>query len=170
MKLYVSIDDTDNKESFGTGRMARMLSEGMQEQGLIARASITRHQFLIHPDIPYTSHNSSACIEADGEAGDLESIFKFSAAFLASHHHTGSNPGLCVGQEKGIAPGARRIRPSCPEGGNRHRRGEGTFRSARHRPVVEGETGQGIIGADGEWACGARETTEGSSGCRESGR
>ncbi len=149
MKLYVSIDDTDNKESFGTGRMARMLSEGLHEQGLIGRASITRHQFLIHPDIPYTSHNSSACIEADGEAGNLESIFEFSAAFLASHHHAGSNPGLCVGQEKGIAQ-------ELVEFGLRAQReviaiDEARALSDRLGIVLwwQGETGQGIIGAMG---------------------
>ncbi len=149
MKLYVSIDDTDNKESFGTGKMARMLSDGLREQHLIGHATITRHQFLIHPDIPYTSHNSSACIEADEEAGDSRSIFEFSAAFLTSHFHVGSNPGLCVGQE-------RRVPPELVEFGLRAQREVITIDEARRlsdRLGIalwwQGETGQGIIGAMG---------------------
>jgi len=67
MNLYISIDDTDNKESFGTGRMARMLAQSLAEQGVIDHPSITRHQFLIHPEIPYTSHNSCATIKVEAD-------------------------------------------------------------------------------------------------------
>src|SRR5208337_3167761 len=149
MKLYVSVDDTDNKESFGTGKMARMLAEELRDRGLIAAPTITRHQFLIHPDIPYTSHNSSACIEAEGEAEDSKIIFERSAAFLASHFHIGSNPGLCVGQE-------RRVAPELVAFGLRAQKEVLAIEEARELAAGlgvdlwwQGETGQGIIGALG---------------------
>jgi hypothetical protein len=149
MKLYVSIDDTDNEESFGTGKMARMLAEELRDRGLITAPTITRHQFLVHPDIPYTSHNSSACIQGDGNAKDSMAIFECSAAFLASHFHTGSNPGLCVGREGHVAPELVTF-------GLRAQREVLTINEARSlaaRLGVDlwwrGETGQGIIGALG---------------------
>ena len=149
MKVYISIDDTDNKESFGTGKMARMLAESLVEQGLIGNPSVTRHQFLIHPDIPYTSHNSCANIEADGEAKDMARIFDFSKDFLASHFHTDANPGLCVREGEGV-PGelvAFGRRAQTEVIGIE----EARELAARLRLLTWwcGKTGQGIIGAMG---------------------
>jgi hypothetical protein len=72
MTLLIAIDDTDNAESIGTGRLSRMLAEELTKQGMIRQTSVTRHQLLVHPDIPYTSHNSSACIEGIPINGDLQ--------------------------------------------------------------------------------------------------
>ena len=62
MYYYIGIDDTDNLESRGTGHRARQLGTGLQNAGIARLISITRHQLLVHKDIPYTSHNSSACL------------------------------------------------------------------------------------------------------------
>jgi tRNA(Ile2) C34 agmatinyltransferase TiaS len=149
MKLYVSIDDTDNKESFGTGRMARMLAESLEGQGFLGSPSITRHQFLIHPDIPYTSHNSCACIEADGDVANTTRIFDLSRDFLVSHFHTDANPGLCV-REGTDVPDA------LVDFGLRAQKEVIGIDEARiladHLGLLAwwyGETGQGIIGAMG---------------------
>jgi hypothetical protein len=149
MRLYVSIDDTDNKESFGTGKMARMLSEGLEEHGLTGPAAVTRHQFLIHPDIPYTSHNSCACISADGEPANLTRIFDFSKDFLVSHFHRGANPGLCVREGMGVPK-------ALVEFGRRAQKEVVGIDEARDLAGLlgllvwwHGETGQGIIGAMG---------------------
>lgn len=149
MKLYISLDDTDNKESFGTGRMARMLAESLVGQGLAGNPSITRHQFLIHPDIPYTSHNSCANIEADAEAADVARIFAFSKAFLVSHFHTDANPGLCVRESQGV-PGelvafGRRAQTEVV----RIEEARELAAGLKLRAWWCGATGQGIIGAMG---------------------
>ncbi len=59
--ILIGIDDTDNQTSPGTGRLARRLSDECVRRGL-RPLGVTRHQFLVHPAIPYTSHNSGACI------------------------------------------------------------------------------------------------------------
>ncbi|MBI5117313.1 hypothetical protein HZA56_12630 [Candidatus Poribacteria bacterium] len=126
MRALIAIDDTDNQESVGTGRLARMLADFLAEKGLVNKSSVTRHQLLVHPDIPYTSHNSCACIEAeilpypplanakseerplvgrgiDGSPlqktdveNSVEEIAAYSMAFLIENYHEGADPGLCV--------------------------------------------------------------------------
>lgn len=95
MKLLLAIDDTDNPHTIGTGRLSRMLAAELSGQGLIAEASVTRHQFLVHPDIPYTSHNSSACLAAQGRAPQ-ERVFAAAREFMLANLHEGANPGLCL--------------------------------------------------------------------------
>lgn len=60
--LLVGIDDTDDHWSPGTGRRARALLHELAAAGLGAPAGATRHQLLVDDRIPYTSHNSSACL------------------------------------------------------------------------------------------------------------
>lgn len=91
----VGIDDTDNPDTIGTGRLARMLAEHLVAEGRLADPAVTRHQFLVHPDIPYTSHNSSACIAARGPA-DRDGLGRAARRFLEAHFHEGANPGLCI--------------------------------------------------------------------------
>jgi tRNA(Ile2) C34 agmatinyltransferase TiaS len=149
MNLFIALDDTDNKESIGTGRLTRMLAENLTEIGLIKQKDITRHQFLVHPDIPYTSHNSSACIEADAEAANVDKIFEFSRDFIISHFNDGANPGLCVLD-------SRQVPRELVQFGLLAQKEVVTIGNARklaeqlNIPVWwYGETGQGIIGAMG---------------------
>jgi hypothetical protein len=92
----IAIDDTDNLDSVGTGKLARWLAEALEAGGLIEGPSTTRHQLLVHPDIPYTSHNSSACTRASGAPDAGEKILDAARSFLVEHFHDGANPGLCV--------------------------------------------------------------------------
>jgi tRNA(Ile2) C34 agmatinyltransferase TiaS len=92
----VGIDDTDNPDSIGTGRLARMLAVALEGRGLLEQTSVTRHQLLVHPDIPYTSHNSSACITGRSANGDPATLLGTARDFLLDHFHEGANPGLCV--------------------------------------------------------------------------
>jgi hypothetical protein len=96
MNLFIAIDDTDNEESVGTGRLSRMLAVELSRKGLAGNIGITRHQLLVHPDIPYTSHNSCACIEAIAKCAAMEEVAKVSRAFLIENYHETANPGLCV--------------------------------------------------------------------------
>jgi len=53
MTLYLGIDDTDTRESRGTGRLARMIAAELARSYVVT--GVTRHQLFIHPSIPYTS-------------------------------------------------------------------------------------------------------------------
>jgi hypothetical protein len=101
LKVLVAIDDTDtikmeNMEVRGTGELAALIKKAIEEHGWGSCDSITRHQLLIHPDIPYTSHNSSMCFQADIEDSKLNSLIDFASDFLARESTPDSDPGLCV--------------------------------------------------------------------------
>lgn len=96
MKIYVCIDDTDNIDSRGTGELASMLVEDVEGFHWGECSYITRHQLLVHPDVPYTSHNSSMCFSADIADGKLDDLIAYSSDFLERESAEGSDPGLCV--------------------------------------------------------------------------
>ncbi len=96
MQILLCIDDTDNIESAGTGELAESIAKTIEEKGWGKCYGITRHQLLIHEDIPYTSHNSSMCFKADIKSEYLRKIIEFSSNFLLKESATGSDPGLCV--------------------------------------------------------------------------
>ena len=62
MEIYVAIDDTDSLEFGATGQSANELRRLIEDKGWGKSEAVTRHQLLLHPDIPYTSHNSSMCL------------------------------------------------------------------------------------------------------------
>jgi len=97
MNILVCIDDTDNLESRGTGELASLLAGQLEEQGWGESRYVTRHQLLVHPDIPYTSHNSSMCFTATlKDAGLLSRLIDHAGRFLEQESAPGSDPGLCV--------------------------------------------------------------------------
>jgi hypothetical protein len=96
MHILISIDDTDNLDSRGTGALASLLAEGLEAQGWGKGRFVTRHQLLVHPDIPYTSHNSAMCFAAEIGDGHLERLIGYAGEFLARESAPGSDPGLCV--------------------------------------------------------------------------
>jgi hypothetical protein len=96
MKILVSIDDTDNIESRGTGEIAEFLAAGIIANGWGQCGPVTRHQLLIHPDIPYTSHNSSMCFTAEITEDMLNTVTNYCGSTLAGESTPDSDPGLCV--------------------------------------------------------------------------
>lgn len=102
MKIYVAIDDTDNIDEGATGESANRIIKMIKIKQWGNCQGLTRHQLLIHPDIPYTSHNSAMCFTADIEAGYLDPLIKEAGEFLASDSAPGSDPGLCVAVEERI--------------------------------------------------------------------
>ena len=97
MRVLVSIDDTDNIDvKRGTGELAAMLADAIEEKGWGISEPVTRHQLLVHPDIPYTSHNSSMCFKAEIAPSRLEQLIDFASDFLVKESAAGSDPGLCV--------------------------------------------------------------------------
>jgi hypothetical protein len=96
MRYLIGIDDTDNLESRGTGFRARCLGAGLAEAGLARVDGVSRHQLLVHPDIPYTSHNSSLCLDAQVPDGRIDEVVAFSRDFLLRESAEGSDAGLCI--------------------------------------------------------------------------
>ena len=103
MKIYIGFDDTDTLDSdFGTGKVSRwfkkLLPRGCACQGVV------RQQLLVCDDIPYTSHNSAACMlveaGADNCSGDVvKELTELAAAHIMRQAAEGSDPGLCVASE-----------------------------------------------------------------------
>lgn len=94
MKLLIGIDDTDNKDSRGTGYLSRQLAHLIETKRLGRVNGITRHQLYVHKDIAYTSQNSSACLDVES---DCENELKlYSANFLKENAAEGSDAGLCI--------------------------------------------------------------------------
>lgn len=105
MNLLVCLDDTDNLESRGTGELASLLAAQLAQNGWGRASFVTRHQLLVHPDIPYTSHNSAMCFAATLEDGQMERFIDHAGLFLERESAPGSDPGLCVAQlEKLTSP------------------------------------------------------------------
>ncbi len=94
MRILIGIDDTDNKESRGTGFNSRQLAAAIEHEGFGKVKGITRHQLFVHPDIPYTSQNSSACL--DVVCPDMKQIIEFSTQFMLQIGAVGSDVGLCI--------------------------------------------------------------------------
>jgi hypothetical protein len=91
--ILIGMDDTDNLDSPGTGRLARDLCAELTKKGMKS-LGVTRHQFLLDDAIPYTSHNSGACIAVESKNG-IESV-KFVFDFVAGASAEGSDPGVAV--------------------------------------------------------------------------
>ncbi len=94
MRYLLGIDDTDNLESRGTGHRVRQLADWLAENQLVVPLGITRHQFLVDPQIPYTSHNSSACLSVETETP--EDVWEASREFLLRESAPGSDAGLIL--------------------------------------------------------------------------
>jgi len=104
MKIYLGLDDTDSLDSdYGTGKVARWFSgelpAGCRMWGVV------RQQLLVDDAIPYTSHNSSACliIESSRNGDLLRELEERAAKHLGRHASASSDPGLCIAAEN--APG-----------------------------------------------------------------
>ncbi|RRR39755.1 hypothetical protein EHH44_21585 [Mycolicibacter terrae] len=98
--LLIGIDDTDDQFSPGTGRRARALLRELAAAGLGSEAGATRHQLLVDDRVPYTSHNSSACLAWRSPDGDphavRDKIIEFVARFLERVCPPAADPGLAV--------------------------------------------------------------------------
>jgi hypothetical protein len=98
---YIGIDDTDNLETKGTGFRAREIAKRIinQLKGIVHH--ISRHQLLFDPRIPFTSHNSSLCLNLTTDSiEDVKSICK---EYLLEFSAPGSDAGLCIANKKNIS-------------------------------------------------------------------
>ncbi|MCL1829459.1 MAG: hypothetical protein FWG32_08225 [Oscillospiraceae bacterium] len=91
----MAIDDTDDLESAGTGHVLEDFRSLAASKGIETQA-ISRHQLYFHEDVPYTSHNSSMCTEADIPKELVPELIRLAVSHLESSCAQGSDPGLCV--------------------------------------------------------------------------
>lgn len=107
MTIYVCMDDTDNHKSRGTGRLARAVASELAKNYPVH--GVTRHQLYVHPDIPFTSHNSCAVIHINNGYGKginktMKDIFKIARREMNLDFIEGSDPGLAVANREQILP------------------------------------------------------------------
>jgi hypothetical protein len=100
-RWLIGIDDTDFGDSIGTGALARELALHLERLTGASNRGITRHQLLVDPRIPYTSHNSAACLELEGDT-TIDELEELTRAFVTTLLHTGADPGICLLQPNGI--------------------------------------------------------------------
>jgi hypothetical protein len=110
MRYYVAIDDTDAEGEEGTGRgtgaKSRALASELTDLLGARHLGITRHQLLVDPRIPYTSHNSSACIVLGLDAsreGTIRQLVDAGSTWLEYVASPGADAGLCVAEESTIS-------------------------------------------------------------------
>jgi len=102
----LAIDDTDNLDSPGTGFRARELALLLAREGLTRPLAITRHQLLVDPRIPYTSHNSSACLLLTGMV-DAQAVFDFGCRYLGAAAAEGSDAAIVLLRRSEVTPALR---------------------------------------------------------------
>jgi hypothetical protein len=166
-RLYVAFDDTDTIDADrGTGKVGRWFADelptGWRLWGTV------RQQLLVHPDVPYTSHNSAAvCVlerasgndDAEPRESEIADVVTRAARHLERHWMEGSDPGLCVAAGGSPAIPAliafgRRATTEVVTQEQARRAAEGAHLSGH------GGTNDGIIGA----AAGVGLTAQGWSG------
>jgi tRNA(Ile2) C34 agmatinyltransferase TiaS len=146
MRIYIGVDDTDDVDADrGTGKVARWfekeLPEGCRLQGVL------RQQLLIHESIPYTSHNSSACmVIRAADRSFLEPLITKAIAHVKHHALDGSDPGICVACEgDGSLPRLTAFGHACTRNIVTQKE---ALEAATHAHLSgHGGTNQGIIGA-----------------------
>lgn len=99
MRAYVCFDDTDVLGGDrGTGKLVRWYEDELPDGCTLW--GVVRQQLLVHPDIPYTSHNSSACAVLDVPSREVvPELIARAAAHVERHMMDGSDPGVCVAVE-----------------------------------------------------------------------
>jgi hypothetical protein len=102
--IYVGIDDTDTLDSRGTGRLARDIAKGLSSKFKIF--GVTRHQLFVHPDIPFTSHNSCAVIHLDTTLPALEDVFGIAKKMMLADFIEGSDPGIAAASQEHVTSAA----------------------------------------------------------------
>ncbi|BAI60519.1 conserved hypothetical protein [Methanocella paludicola SANAE] len=100
--IYLAMDDTDNLESRGTGRLARAIAVELSRRYHVM--GVTRHQLFVHESIPFTSHNSCAVIHIQGDSG-MDDIFDTAKKLMLDDFVEGSDPGIAVASSRQVNSG-----------------------------------------------------------------
>ena len=97
MRLLICIDDTDSKNSEkGTGAIAEDIRDMVVETFDAPVSFISRHQLLIHPDVPYTSHNSSMCFGTEIPEDRYDELVERTLEVVSTESDPESDPGVAI--------------------------------------------------------------------------
>ncbi len=146
VRIFVGFDDTDVVGADrGTGKLARWFEESLPEGCRVW--GVLRQQLLVRAGIPYTSHNSAACVvvEAPPEV-DPREIVALAVRHVETWALPGSDPGVCVAAE--TAPSLHRLTElglACTRRGVTQKEAMRAAESAHLSG--HGGTNDGIIGA-----------------------
>ncbi|MBN1932964.1 MAG: hypothetical protein JW786_15280 [Desulfobacterales bacterium] len=98
MRIYLGFDDTDTIDSNrGTGKLARWFEQKLPDDCRLL--GVVRQQLLVNENIPYTSHNSSACViinTPEASLSIIDGIVNRAIEHVEDHFIEGSDPGVCV--------------------------------------------------------------------------
>jgi hypothetical protein len=96
MRIYLGFDDTDTEAADrGTGKLARWFENQLPDN--CRMAGVLRQQLLVHESIPYTSHNSAACVVIEvPDASLFEILVDRAAQHVTQFYLEGSDPGICA--------------------------------------------------------------------------
>lgn len=148
--LLVAIDDTDTVDSeYGTGRVSRFLGESLDgDFPELAYLGSVRQQLLVDPRVPYTTHNSAACLLCAWPTGRSESeVVTAAATFLEDIAADGSDPGLCVGRVSAVTDDVTSFGFEAGEAVVEEERAYDLAAAAGLFLDEYGGTGEGVIGA-----------------------
>lgn len=151
MRFFLGIDDTDILgQRPGTGRLARELGTYLESRALARLVGVVRHQLLVDPRIPYTSHNSPACLilETDAQTDDIaQDVFDAAGGYVAQRSACGSDPGVCLGASQRVAAGIIRFGYRASE--EVVAKADAVTLASQHGLLCAelGGTGDGVIGA-----------------------
>jgi tRNA(Ile2) C34 agmatinyltransferase TiaS len=100
MQAFIGFDDTDTLDADrGTGKLARWFGKDLPPGCVLW--GVVRQQLLVHPAIPYTSHNSSACVVVNiPDESVLDELIASAVSHIERHFIPGSDPGLCVATDR----------------------------------------------------------------------
>lgn len=150
MDWLLGVDDTDVLgHRPGTGRLAREMGTYLGAATGVAIVGVVRQQLLVDPRIPYTSHNSPACVIL-GFAEEVEvpnRVFHAAATYVAAHSAPGSDPGLCLAPLLGVPEAVRAFGTRAAHAVVAMTDAERLAAEHQIRLVPLGGTGGGVIGA-----------------------
>ncbi len=91
----ICIDDTDDIGTKGTGEIAEEIATLLSDEQLSRCSFVTRHQLFVHPDIPYTSHNSAMCFQIRTHLSQ-EDILEIAVSHLIRESAGAADPGIAI--------------------------------------------------------------------------
>ena len=99
MKIFLGFDDTDTPDSDrGTGKLARGFENAIPYECRLH--GVVRLQLLVDDNIPYTSHNSAACLAIEvPDKSFLKTIIELAVQHVKKYFLEGSDPGICAAFE-----------------------------------------------------------------------
>ena len=104
VRVVVCVDDTDDlTKCTSTGAIAESIARSVDEEfGGTVELGVTRHQLLLHKDVPYTSHNSAMCFSAWVDPGTVDALSAKAVEILLGQRAATSDPGLCICRVPGM--------------------------------------------------------------------